>query len=204
MSRLMIKKMITQKEVPCSSQSHSILNAYDIILYYNSIIKGFINFYIRCLTNPQYINYLIYLLNTSCLHTLALKYRTSISNILQKFGKPPTIDVKIDNKVTKSAKLIMTTQTINPIIEQAEKRNIILYDDLKRDLNSLSILIQNEDIKDPFSFKFLNWRAGAILKASNCCICRVSNNRATIQIHHTKHIAKDKTNGFSQIIQPIN
>ena len=67
----------------------------------------------------------------------------------------------------------------------------------------INYIFRNQTIKDPFSFKFLNMRAGTILRAEHCCICGIHNSLADIQMHHLKKIAKDKKTNFGQILNQV-
>nr|UIB38921.1 hypothetical protein [Trentepohlia sp. YN1317] len=201
------KKNTTEKAI--SNKALSTLHEYDIVQYYNSIIRGLLNYYSPCLTNTRYINFTIFLLNSSCIHTLAQKFKTTTSKIIAKYGNPICINLQIVNPnnsqiIRKKTCELLTYKNINLILEQANTRRIKIISELKRTPENLYDLAFNETNNDPFSFKFLNWRSGTILKAENCCICGISSQFSKIQIHHTKHIAKDKTSGFSQIIRQIN
>lgn len=100
MNRLATKKFIkisehkkTTTERGISNRAISTLHEYDIVQYYNSIIWGFINYYSPCLTDSNYLNFLIFLLNTSCSHTLAQKYNTRLPKIRKKYGDPIKISI---------------------------------------------------------------------------------------------------------------
>ena len=143
-------------------------------MFYNNIILKFINYYVPCITSSHYIKYVLYLLAFSCFHTLALKYRISIKEIFNRFGKPVQIHVKIDGTKTKSCQLLYTTPVLNRIIEKVKaplclqgpkgKKNetinkrsshrISWHGGLELTPQDIEILFQKEDIKDPFNSNF--------------------------------------------------
>lgn len=64
----------------------SCLEAHVIIERYNSVMRGFAEFYFGFIRNNSAIQRWIYILKFSCLKTLAQKYSTNISGIFKKFG----------------------------------------------------------------------------------------------------------------------
>lgn len=91
MNRLLIKSIINKFEKPIASIAHSILTTYDIIQYYNSVIRGFINYYAPCTTYGYYLNFILYLLGSWYYYTLALKYRTRVNSIIKKYPPAPNL-----------------------------------------------------------------------------------------------------------------
>ena len=71
------------------------LSDYEIVQRYNSILRGFMNFYKEDRTS---LNELIYILEYSLAHTIAAKHRLSIKKVFTKYGKPIKVTVKSEEK----------------------------------------------------------------------------------------------------------
>ena len=204
-----MNKFIGKSEFPKSKHPLTILPAYDIVLYYNSVIRGLIHYYGPAIDKRYYLNYAIYLLTFSCYHTLAQKYRCSISKLLKKYGSPIRIfkKAKTNNKheksIEKSVEIIYKKDNVSAEFNKTDIRRQIVLQSLYQSPKAIDYILSNETIKDPFSFKFVNWRAGTILTAENCCICGAHESGSFIQMHHLKHIAKDKSSGFNQILKQV-
>jgi nicotine oxidoreductase len=69
------------------------LSDYEIVQRYNSILRGFMNFY-NIAEDRTSLNELIYTLEYSLAHTLAAKHRLSIKKVFTKYGKPIKVTVK--------------------------------------------------------------------------------------------------------------
>jgi hypothetical protein len=65
---------------------------YEIVQRYNSILRGFLNFY-NIAEDRTSLNELIYILEYSLAHTLAAKHRLTIKNVFTKYGKPIKVPV---------------------------------------------------------------------------------------------------------------
>jgi hypothetical protein len=68
------------------------LSDYEIVQRYNSILRGFMNFY-NIAEDRTSLNELIYILEYSLAHTLAAKHRLSIKKVFTKYGKPIKVTV---------------------------------------------------------------------------------------------------------------
>lgn len=77
----------------------TILEPIEIIQRYNYIIRGYVNYYSTISSFPNDIHFLTYLLQYSCLHTLASKYNTSLRDIIKKYTKYPTIKYTIEKDI---------------------------------------------------------------------------------------------------------
>lgn len=69
------------------------LSDYEIVQRYNSILRGFMNFY-NMAENRYKLNELIYILEYSLAHTIAAKHRLSLSKVFKKYGKPIKVTIK--------------------------------------------------------------------------------------------------------------
>ena len=73
------------------------LSDYDIVHRYNSILRGYMNFY-NIAENRTSLNELIYILEYSLAHTLAAKHRLSLSKVFIKYEKPIKVIVNLEVK----------------------------------------------------------------------------------------------------------
>lgn len=78
------------------------LTDYEIVQRYNSILRGFMNFY-NIAEDRTSLNEMIYILEYSLAHTIAAKHRLSLSKVFKRYGKPITVKLKTD-KATKTIK----------------------------------------------------------------------------------------------------
>jgi hypothetical protein len=74
-----------------------LLSDYEIVQRFNSILRGFMNFY-NIAEDRTSLNELIYILEYSLAHTLAAKHRLSIKKVFTKYGKPIKVTVKSEEK----------------------------------------------------------------------------------------------------------
>lgn len=68
------------------------LSDYEIVQRYNSVIRGYMNFY-NMAENRSKLGDLIYILEYSLIHTLAAKHRTEVRKIFTKYGQPIRVTV---------------------------------------------------------------------------------------------------------------
>lgn len=83
-------KKLTNGVRPISRASYSVLEDHVIVDHYRSLWLGLLNYYSGC-TNRGRLQYIHYLLHTSCAMTLAHRHRMSVSQIFKKHGKTLTI-----------------------------------------------------------------------------------------------------------------
>jgi hypothetical protein len=171
-----------------------VLQAPEIVERYNQIIRGYLAYYCINLTYKTELNYIVYLLQYSCLHTLAHKYNSTLTKIIYKYGRSPAIKWKIKIK----------GQTIN---ENEKTSKLISWEMAKSFMRSLlirnqsnSIKLESKNIDEICSIKQINWRTSYKLQA-HCCIC---GSQEEIEYHHVRHIKVGKTEGFLQVTQKLN
>ena len=73
------------------------LSDYEIVQRYNSILKGYMNYY-NIADDRTSLNELIYILEYSLAHTLGAKHRLSLNKVFKKYGKPIKVIVKSEDK----------------------------------------------------------------------------------------------------------
>jgi group II intron reverse transcriptase/maturase len=180
LARLEAKGFINiKKKQGIRKKPWQILAPYEIINRYNYMIRGLVLYYAPMIRDFSELNYFIYLLNYSCLHTLAAKYNTSLKNIFKKFGKP--LNIKVDTGKS--------------------KRNFILldYQGAKEDYKKIKSEERPEKDID-FLRTRINWRTAYKLNRY-CVICGSTNS---IQIHHLRHVRKGNISGFSKVMSNLN
>jgi nicotine oxidoreductase len=155
------------------------LSDYDIVQRYNSILRGYMNFY-NLAEDRTSLNELIYILEYSLAHTLAAKHRLSLSKVFIKYGKP-----------------------IKVIVNLEVKRKIVIFDRptslTASYLNSKYIKISrwktsHEAVQlpyDPLSAILYSSKETNILNKP-CLICGATED---IEMHHLRHLkdTKDKS-----------
>lgn len=177
-----------------SKPEWTVLEAPEIIERYNQIIRGYLAYYWINLKYKTELNFIVYLLQYSCLHTLANKFNTTIAKIIKKYGKNPNIKwkIKVKNKdienQTKSSKLISWEMAKN-FMRSFITRN-----------NSKTIKVESLNIDEICSIKTINWRTAYKLQ-KYCCIC---GKQDEIEYHHVRHIKTGKVEGFLQVMQQLN
>jgi len=72
----------------------TVLSDSEIVMRFNSVIRGFVNYYGPLVRDFSQLNKYIYLFNYSCAHTLANKHRLSIRKVFAKYGKPIKVPQK--------------------------------------------------------------------------------------------------------------
>lgn len=77
-----------KKTKPREQPAWSTLSDYEIVMKYNSIIRGLTNYYYPLITYKSTTNYFIYILEYSCYKTLCQKHRTTIRKLIKKYGQP--------------------------------------------------------------------------------------------------------------------
>jgi RNA-directed DNA polymerase len=123
-NRLIFKQFINKSATRgVRKKPWEILELPKIIEQYNAIIRGIVLYYAPLMRDFSRLNKYIYLLNYSCYHTLASKYRTSLRKIMKKYGKPISIE-EIDKEVVKEQTNAKTSREIRQEnIQVKDKRN---------------------------------------------------------------------------------
>lgn len=95
-----------------SKSEWTTLNLHQIVEKYNYMIRGYVNFYSPCVTYLSDTAQIQYLLQYSCLHTIANKLNCTIGKVIKKFGKNITIDWKEEVYIRKEDKEIVKEKSI--------------------------------------------------------------------------------------------
>lgn len=157
----------------------------DIILRFNGVIRGLLDYY-SSVENRNQFSYILWILKFSAVFTLARKLNISSKQVWKKFGNPITVKFKSSPGKHREA-------------EGDKPKSISLYNPktLSRDR---TFKLSNYFNFDPFAIKFYAVRSRHIWD-EDCYICGSANN---IVIHHVKHIRKGKTEGFTQVMRQLN
>lgn len=155
------------------------LSDYEIIVRFNSILRGFMNFY-NIAENRTSLNELVYILEYSLAHTLAAKHRLSLKKVFNKYGKNLSVTVN-SSKGNKSK----TISFDKPASLKAEYLNKKYMKVSRFDTNTT---MNFNDPLLPFIYKINKTN---ILDSP----CKICGSTIDVEIHHLKHLknTKDKS-----------
>jgi group II intron reverse transcriptase/maturase len=178
--RLHTKGFCTATGQPTTKTEWTHLRADQMILLYNGINRGIQNYY-RFTDNFSYLTRIQYILQFSLAHTLAAKYKCSLRQIFQRFGKTPSIQI--------------------PTKDGKQERCITFYNnsDWKKRRNGFQIGRANVDL--------LQWSIRLRSRSKlgmPCCIC---NSSQRVEMHHVRHIRKiggKEPRGIDAILRTLN
>lgn len=178
--KLHLKGFYTALGQPTTKLGWIYLDADQIVTLYNGINRGIQNYY-RFADNFGHLAHIQYILKFSLAKTLAAKYKCSVRQVFQRFGKTPTIIVK-----AKDGK---------------RDRHITFYcnDDWEKQRNGFQIGHATVDL--------LQWSITMRSRSKlgmPCCIC---NRTEQVEMHHVRHIRKTggkKPVGINAILQLMN
>jgi len=201
LSRMHLKRYCTTKGFPKESPSLSVLQPQQIVEHYNSVILGISNYYYSALTNKSHINRLIYILQYSCLKTLAQHFRRTIRHITKTRGFK---DISTSNQTELLPRIVIE-------FEQNNENKYIVLLNYRETISRLRAILYNQTInpnpksldKDFFNYFRTNWRT--TFKLSTCCIVLRSGSTSKIEMHHIRHVRKNKkTEGFARVMMSLN
>jgi group II intron reverse transcriptase/maturase len=168
-------RIVNGKPFPCAVTKWIYMRPEDIILRYNAIIRGILEYY-QSVENKNQLSYVMWILTFSAVFTLCRKLNISPRQIFNKFGNPITVKFLAGGKA-KSIELLYP-KTL------ARDRTFKLDSYLNA---------------DPFKVKHYSVRTHHSWDAS-CKICGSSTN---IEMHHVKHIKSGKVTGFTQVMKQL-
>lgn len=220
LSRLQWKGYLDSKGIkPREQPALSTLSDYEIIMRFNQIIRGFVNYYAPIIDIISSINYIVYILEYSCYKTLCQKHRTTIRKLLSKYKNPISATINIeernenttaknnDNSFLSKANTTIDKNSRTISLLTVRKYRAATSETTKKIraniLNPKSTL-SDEVINGNF---FTNAKAYARTKfkfEGRCCICGCTGD---IEMHHIKHIRNYNTkaiNGFATIMGILN
>jgi group II intron reverse transcriptase/maturase len=181
-----IKKLISKliehgfaknKNKPKAVTKWIFLDAQDIILRYNAVMRGILNYYAG-VENKNLLSQIMWILKFSAVFTLARKWNISPVKVFKKLGK--NLTVKYKSEKGKKEKYIS-------IYKQSLIKTRKLSEKFRSNFG-------------PFEVKYYSVRSNHVWDQS-CIIC---GKEEDIEMHHIRHIRKKKTKGFQQIMQQLN
>jgi hypothetical protein len=147
---------------------------------FNGINRGIQNYY-RFVDNINSLARIQHILRFSLARTLAAKYKISVKQVFNRFGRNTTIIVKArDGKRDRHVSFYLNS-------DWTMKRNGFQTKDKKVDLVQMAIRMRSRS------------KLG-----KPCCIC---NSSEQVEMHHVRHIRKMKGNkatGFKAIMSALN
>jgi group II intron reverse transcriptase/maturase len=178
--KLHTKGFCTANGQPTTKLGWIYLDADQIVALYSGINRGIQNYY-RFADNFGHLSQIQYILKFSLAKTLAAKYKCSVRQVFQRFGKIPAIIVK-----AKDGK---------------RDRHIVFYcnSNWKKQRNGFQI--------GPATVDLLQWSISMRSRSKlgmPCCIC---NNSEQVEMHHVRHIRKTggkKPVGVNAILRLMN
>ncbi len=171
-----IEKFLYERKAVRQAKNHSLepihnsaLLAFtdiEIVNAYNEQARGFCNYY-QLASNFPALNYFLYLMEYSCLKTLACKHKTRVSKIIGKYRTGHSWSIPYD---TKSGK---------------KRLEIVRYKNLKRNLTKHDVKVDEITIRT--SYKSRN-SLEARLKANKCELCGLEGDSSLFEIHHVNKL----------------
>jgi len=194
-SRMLIKGFIKKENnriIPKEYTLFTQLKDHEIVLRYRQIIEGLTNYYIKNITFKSSLSRYHYYLTYSCYKTLAYRKKTSIRNIIKKYGPKLNMTYKTFRK-----------NKIGEIIEKKQQTSLPGYQESIR--TSIKRLI-TEAKEKPTDFLSIKVNLRTMFKINKyCCICGTTGSKENrIEAHHIKHVHKGKLTGFSEIMRSLN
>lgn len=177
-NKLKAAGMLNDKGKPKFIGKFIYLDDYEIVTRYNSIIRGFMNFY-NLAENRHELVELAYIIEFSLAHTLAAKHRLTVKEVMNKYGRPITVKVK-DSK----GEVIKEVTFDKPTSFTAAYLNVKYSRHFKR--KNINIVF------DPLEPVLYKGKPKNILDQP-CLICGTEEN---VEMHHVRRLkdTKDKSN----------
>lgn len=140
----------------------------EIILRYNAVIRGYLNYY-SFANNRNMIQRIVWILRFSAVFTLARKWNIRPKKVFKKLGNPLTYRTELKSR--KGLKEVSYTLDLGDLSINPTK-----FD-----------LIKKDTIIDPAKIKYYSMRSHFTLDKP-CCVCGVDQN---VEMHHIRHLRKD-------------
>jgi hypothetical protein len=160
--------VISKKGVPLALRSLTSQDTSTIIQWYGYIAHGLLSYY-RCCDNSANVKKMVdYHLRWSCFHTLAQKFKTSVSKIIGTYGK----DLVLENK--------------------GKKRNYFPTNSYIKNLKVEFLTNSPKEMKDRLNRLFLRTQRLPLL-GEKCSVtdCEETN----VEMHHVKKLLRANKDG---------
>lgn len=167
------KKIARQEKcdtfVPVANPKHLNLTDLEIIDTYNAQVRGICNYYALA-SNFSKLSYFCYLMEYSCLKTLAKKHKSSVAKIYNKYRHGSTWAIPYETK--QGAKAMS-------FVKLKDCKRISAFDDLStNDVDIIKTKYHNTNVNT------LDSR----LRANTCELCGKSGAQSKYEIHHVNKI----------------
>ncbi|SFF27114.1 reverse transcriptase domain-containing protein [Paracidovorax wautersii] len=162
--------------MPKARTAWTIHSLDQIVLQYNSVLWGFLNYY-SFANNYSRLRLIQHILQQSALHTFGRKLQVRKPELYKRFGPSLRIEWKTKNGEEKSTSLKLETKWA------------------ARPLRFL----EGEGPRDRVD-TYMNLRTRSKLGAK-CCVCGSPDD---VEMHHLRHVRKGKSKGFSRVMSAIN
>lgn len=211
-SRFEQKKFVINNK-PHRKPAWTTLSDYEIIMRYNSIMRGLVNYYGEWIRDFSQINKYIYFLYYSCLHTLCNKHKQSLKKTFIEYGtnEMRTIEDRKGNRILKKIRVIHAKrQDKNKEGDIIERKVALLdYQGCKKFKNDVSMkrlkrkgeIITERD--EDFMHVKINWKT--VYKLNRYCV--ICGSEKGVQMHHIRHVRKVGSQaeiGFKRVIDLLN
>nr|YP_010448260.1 hypothetical protein NRL16_pgp029 [Symbiochloris sp. SG-2018]UTQ75741.1 hypothetical protein [Symbiochloris sp. SG-2018] len=122
LKRLYKKGFCTEKGFPVSYKKLTSFDDYTILLQFNSVRSGLINYYCLC-DNSHAFHQIDYILRYSLAKTLAHKHKTTCHQIFKKYGRTLTVQkVNVQGKIVKTS--MPTFKSFKPKSKEMTTRDL--------------------------------------------------------------------------------
>ncbi len=163
---------------PCSKKSFIALEDHEIVMRFNSVWRGIYNYY-GIADNAYKLSWVMYILQYSCIMTIAHKRRVRVPKVIQKYGVFPKVSYQSGSGEARFVQFWKPEQWQKEIITN------IAPDDIEIVLAKMYSLTRSK-------------------LGNNCMVC---GTRDSIEMHHVRALRignKRVTKGFNQIMSAIN
>ncbi len=169
-------KKLPNSSRPISRAPYAALEDHVIVNHFRSLWLGLLSYYSGC-TNRGRLQYIHYLLHTSCAMTLAHRHKMSVIQVFQKHGKTLTVKVPHTEK-----SISFPYKTSWKLIERKWLQGKPVEIPLRRYAN----LVSRSSLGLP------------------CAVC--DSEEGPIEMHHVKHVRKQgfRYKGFHQQMALLN
>jgi len=202
-NRLKTKGFLTEKGKPRRHNLYINLTPWEIVFKYKQITEGLMQYYYRALTYKSQLTRYHYYLTYSCYHTLANRQKSTISKIINKYGKEVKMTIPMEKTkgittemdVKLKSYIRMMSQTM---IRTSKKLKMNKDGEIVYKIPEITDLVNGDYQIEDFITVKANLRTYIKLK-KYCSICGASKTIGNrIESHHVNAIRKGKEIGFTK------
>ena len=168
--------------VPKARRDLMSLDEWEIVRYYNSVVRGILNYYSFAVNRPN-LGWIVYTLQKSLIHTLANRRRCSPKKVWMH-GQGKIVAYK------------PTKEGEKPICFYGYSDGLSLK--VIKEFNSYDNALNSDEL--------YRRRINARTKSKLGCHCSICGSCEKVEMHHVRHIRKmgQKLDGFTQIMAQLN